>query len=69
MTPREYTASIFLERLQRLIDLLRIHRQDMSPDGELLIERAAGATYGDCCEYGVGAEADAIVRASRGVQR
>lgn len=61
MTEEQITAGVFLRRLERLIRLRDVYRDDLNDDARRLLSRAISATYGDCLDYGVDCEADAIM--------
>lgn len=65
MTEEQVTAGVFLRRLERLIRLRRHYNDDLADLGVRMLTRAITATYGDCLDYGVDCEADAIMSKER----
>lgn len=65
MTEEQVTAGIFLRRLERLIRIRFHYREEFNYFGAQMISRAISATYGDCLDYGVDCEADAIMSKGR----
>ena len=61
MTGEQVTAGIFLRRLERLFRLRDVYRHELNAQAWRLLTRSITATYGDCLDYGVDCEADAIM--------
>lgn len=56
-------ARDFLRRLDRLCRMRTSYREDLTPAGLKLLDRAIHATFLDCCDHGRRAEAqDLLVR-------
>lgn len=56
---------IYLERLERLLDLRRQHEQELNQQGLRLLDHSVFAAYCDCRDVGGEEEAQAILRQPR----
>lgn len=62
-------ASVFLDRLQRLIRIRREYQDDLNPLGLRLLGRAIDATFIDCVDYEASTPALEIMKAHRYPER
>ncbi len=56
---------IYLERLERLLDLRRQHEQELNQQGLRLLDHSVFAAYCDCRDVGCEEEAKAVLRKPR----
>ena len=57
--------AIYLQRLQRLLQLRRQHEEELNPQGMRLLDHSVFAAYCDCRDVGAEQEAQAILREPR----
>ncbi len=53
--------TLFVKRLERLIRLRKVYRDDLNSTGAELLDRAIYSTYRDCIDYGAEAQARSLM--------